>query len=119
MDPFNVVMSWEEGSTGETGFAIERKIGTGPWQLIANQQANKLFVDPIDLVTPLQTFTFRVRAYKGGFPAAPDTPADANLSAYSNEVTINVGAYTAVATPCRARPRSFSHGLAFTTSLVT
>lgn len=29
VDPFNVTMSWEEGSTSEAGFAIEQKSGAG------------------------------------------------------------------------------------------
>jgi cyclophilin family peptidyl-prolyl cis-trans isomerase len=98
VDPFNVVMGWEEASTGEAGFAIERRLGSGPWELVANQQANILIVTPVDLVAPFGTYSFRIRAYKGAFPTTPDSPPDANLSAYSNEVTINVGPYTASAT---------------------
>jgi cyclophilin family peptidyl-prolyl cis-trans isomerase len=104
VDPFNVVMNWDEASTTETGFAVEMKDGTNAWAYLGTLGANSLFVNPSSLTRPLGTFLFRVRAFKGTAPSTPDSPASANVSAYSNTFEIDAGAYplAASAVPCQA-----------------
>ena len=97
LDPFNVIMSWEEGSTSETGFAIEEKVGIGSWAYLGTLGANTLSVSPSRLIAPLETYLFRVRAFKGSAPSTPDSPSGANVSPYSNVVSLTGGAYTLTA----------------------
>jgi cyclophilin family peptidyl-prolyl cis-trans isomerase len=98
VDPFNVIMSWEEGSTAETGFAIESRTGTGPWEYLGYLNPNTLSCGPFSLINPLGTFSFRIRAFKGSAPTTPGSPAGANVSAYSNEAAVTAAAYTLTAT---------------------
>ena len=104
VDPFNVIMTWEEGSTGEAGFAIEMKTGTGAWQYLDSMVANSLFVNPSNLISPLGSYSFRVRAFKGSPPTTPDSPSGANVSAYSNIATVTAGAYPLTATKVTGKP---------------
>ncbi|MEI7910682.1 MAG: peptidylprolyl isomerase [Verrucomicrobiota bacterium] len=104
VDPFNVAMSWEEGSTGETGFAIERKEGSGAWEYLGTLGANSLSLNPSNLTSPLGTFAFRIRAYKGSPPTTPDSPSDANTSVYSNISSVATGAYTLAAGKATGKP---------------
>jgi cyclophilin family peptidyl-prolyl cis-trans isomerase len=97
LDPFNVSLRWEEGSISELGFAIERKIGTGPWEYLGAVGANVLSLTSIQLIAPLATYSFRVRAFKLSEPTTPDSPVGPNVSAYSNVATISSGAYTLTA----------------------
>ena len=101
VDPFNVMMSWDDGSTSESGFTIERKTGSGPWQYLGDVVANILSLGTIQLIAPLESYSFRIRAFKGSAPATPDSPSGANVSPYSNISSINAGAYTltAIAVP--------------------
>lgn len=102
LDPFNVIMNWEESSTSESGFSVERKTGTGPWEIMGTVAADHLAVDPINLIEPLTTYSFRIRAFKGGAPTTPDSPAGATaVSPYSNVALVNSSAYplTAAAVP--------------------
>lgn len=93
VDPFNVTMSWEEGSTSETGFAIEQKSGAGAWAYLGYLGANVLSAGPFNLIAPLSSYSFRLRAYKGTPPVTPDSAPNANVSAYSNEAQLTAGAY--------------------------
>ncbi len=97
VDPFNVMMSWEEGSTGESGFTIERRIGSGPWQYLGVVGANILSLAPLQLIAPLESYSFRIRAFKGSPPTTPDSAAGPNVSPYSNIENITASAYTLVA----------------------
>jgi cyclophilin family peptidyl-prolyl cis-trans isomerase len=98
VDPFNVMMSWEEGSTAESGFAIERKTGTDPWEYLGIVSANVLSLLPIQLIVPLGSYSFRIRAFKGGQPATPDSSVGSTVvSDYSNTATVSSGAYTLTA----------------------
>lgn len=104
VDPFNVMMTWEEGSTSEAGFAIETKVGTDAWKYLGYVGANVLSVSPINLISPLGTFSFRVRAFKGSPPTTPDSPVGANVSAYSNVATVIAGTYPLTATKVAGKP---------------
>ena len=104
VDPFNVMMTWEEGSTSEAGFAIETRVGTGAWSYLGTVGANVLFVNPINLISPLETFSFRIRTYKGSPPTTPDSPVGANVSAYSNITTVTAAAYPLTVTKVTGKP---------------
>lgn len=64
-DPFNVSMFWDEASTTENGFSLERKIGTGPWTILTTNAANDLDLPISQYTQPSTTYSFRVRAYRG------------------------------------------------------
>jgi len=100
-DPFNVSMFWDEASTLEDGFSLERKIGTGAWTILSpTNAANDLDIPVRQYTQPSTTYTFRVRAYRGGAPTTPDSAAGSTaVSAYSNEVTLTTPAYPLTATP--------------------
>jgi cyclophilin family peptidyl-prolyl cis-trans isomerase len=96
VDPFNVVMFWEEASTSENGFSIERKTGSGPWTILAPTIAANILDSGIrQYTTPSTEYSFRVRAYKGGAPTTPDSAAGSTaVSPYSPVVTMTSAAYT-------------------------
>jgi cyclophilin family peptidyl-prolyl cis-trans isomerase len=106
-DPFNVQLFWEEGSTSENGFSIERKIGTGPWTILTpTLSANTLNTTIMPYTAPSTEFSFRVRAYKGGAPTTPDSAAGTTaVSAYSPVLTFTTDPYvlTASAVPGQAK----------------
>jgi cyclophilin family peptidyl-prolyl cis-trans isomerase len=105
LDPFNVIMSWEESSTSEAGFSVEQQTSAGPWVILGTLAANTLSVVPLNLIEPLTTYSFRIRAYKGGAPTTPDSPTGATaVSAYSNVVQVNSGPYTLAATAVPGQP---------------
>ena len=104
VDPFNVTMSWEEGSTSETGFAIEQKLGAGAWTYLGFLGDNILSAGPFNLIEPLNAYSFRIRAYKGTPPGTPDSAPNANVSAYSNEAQLTAGAYPLTATAVPGQP---------------
>jgi len=100
VDPFNVTMKWDENSTGESGTAIECKVGTGAWSYLGAMGANSVSLVASCLLHPLDTFAFRIRVYKGGEPKTPDSAAGATaVSAYSQIFTLTTGAYTLTASP--------------------
>ena len=69
-------LSWHDNTTGETGFAIERKTGSGgTWAQIACVGANITTYQNKTGLTAKTTYYYRVRAYKVGV----------GFSAYSNE----------------------------------
>jgi cyclophilin family peptidyl-prolyl cis-trans isomerase len=104
VDPFNVTMSWEEGSTSEAGFAIEQKLGAGAWTYLGSLGANIPFAGPFNLIAPLASYSFRIRAYKGTPPTTPDSAPNTNVSAYSNEAQLTAGAYPLTATAVPGQP---------------
>lgn len=58
-------LAWQDNSPAETGFAIERKIGTGAFSAYASVAANvTTFTDT--QVAPGLTYTYRVRATAAG-----------------------------------------------------
>jgi subtilisin family serine protease len=70
-----VDLSWNDNSNNETGFAIERKTGTGSFVQIATVDANVTSFTDSGLAK--NTYAYRVRAYNSQ-----------GNSAYSNEVTV-------------------------------
>ena len=75
-------LSWQDNSSDETGFRIERKSGSGAYAQIATVTANATAYSDNGLA-PATAYTYRVRAYTAS-----------NNSAYSNEasLTTQVGA---------------------------
>jgi hypothetical protein len=76
-------LSWRDNSGNESGFRIERKIGSGSWSQIDTVGANVTAFSDTGL-SASTTYTYRVRAYNDG-----------GVSAYSNETS---------ATTAQARP---------------
>ena len=94
LDPFNVTLRWEENSIDEVGFAIEKKVGTGAWEYLGAVGANVLSATA-NLIAPLESFSFRVRAFKAGAPTTPGSgTVPVNVSIYSNTFTGTAAAYT-------------------------
>lgn len=57
-----VALSWEDNSTNENGFVIERRQGLGAWSLVANLPENtKAFSD--NSVSSGRTYSYRLYAY--------------------------------------------------------
>ncbi len=71
-------LSWTDNSTNETGFRIERKIGTNNYQVIKNTDANITNYNDQDLQLNTE-YTYRVIAYNSVGGSAP---------VYSSIVTI-------------------------------
>ena len=96
-DPFNVTLRWNENSYPGTGFAIEKKTGTGAWEYLGAIDSNNLSIGPVNWIFPLEACAFRVRAFNGGEPITPNSPSGVNVSPYSNEVQVTGGAYSMTA----------------------
>jgi len=75
-----VELGWTDNTTDETGFEVQRRVGTGSWSLLTTTSAasgsgsTKFFTDRT--VQPRTTYSYRVRAVKSGV-----------TSDYSNEAT--------------------------------
>jgi alpha-tubulin suppressor-like RCC1 family protein len=78
-------LRWRDNSSNETGFRIERKIGTGAWSQIATVGANVTAFASTGLKAST-TYRYRVRAFN-----------TAGTSAYSNTVTTRTAAPAAPA----------------------
>ena len=69
-----VALSWQDNSTYESGFRIERKTGVyGAWSVVGTADANSTSFSDIGL-SPFLTYYYRVQAFN-----------DLGSSAYSNE----------------------------------
>lgn len=96
LDPFNVTMTWEEGSTSEDGYSIERRSGTGAWQVLSPTINSNILTSGVKtLTTPLNSYSFRIRSYTGGVPTVPDAATGSTtVSPYSAEFPLTAAAYT-------------------------
>lgn len=74
-----VTLSWVDNATNETGFKIERKIGSGTYNLISTVGSNITTYTDASVATG-QTYTYRVYSYN----------AIGNSTNYSNEFTISI-----------------------------
>ncbi len=57
-----ISLSWTDNSTNEDGFVIERKIGSGSFNLLASTSADKTSYKD-SLLAPYTTYTYRVSAF--------------------------------------------------------
>lgn len=77
VSPKGVTLAWTDNATGENGYLVERRTGSGPFVRIATLGRDRtLFTD---VAKPGATYTYRVRAYN-------TIPAK---SLYSNEVMVS------------------------------
>lgn len=74
-----VTLSWVDNATNETGFKIERKIGSGTYNLISTVGSNITTYTDASVATG-QTYTYRVYSYN----------AIGNSTNYSNEFIISI-----------------------------
>ncbi len=70
-------LSWTDNSTNETGFKIERKIGSGTYAVVGTTATDVSTFNDTGLA-PSTTYTYRVYSYNAG----------GNSPAYSNELTL-------------------------------
>ena len=74
-----VTLSWVDNSTNETGYIIERKLGSGVYSSISTVGANTTTYTDATVVTG-ESYTYRVYSYN----------ATGNSTNYSNEFTISI-----------------------------
>ena len=88
--PLLAHLAWSDRSVNETGFAIERKIGTGNFTAFVSLGPDQTTYDDGTL-SPSQTYSYRVRA----------TGAEGS-SAYTNEATVTTASGGVVPPPPKA-----------------
>jgi parallel beta-helix repeat protein len=76
----NIILSWTDNANNETGFKIERKTGSGSYSQITAVTANTTDYNDTGL-SPLTTYTYRVRAY--------NSVGDSNCSNEASAITLN------------------------------
>lgn len=74
-----IVLTWTDNSTNETGFTIERKIGTGTYTQIGTVATNIATYSDV-AISAGNTYTYRVFS----------TNSAGNSTTYSNEVSITI-----------------------------
>lgn len=74
-------LTWTDNSTNETGFKIERKTGTGTYEVVGTTATDITTFNNTGL-TPNTTYTYRVYSYN----------AVGNSLSYTNEVTLTTNA---------------------------
>lgn len=112
--PADLVLSWKDNATNETGFAIERTTGNGTagasWSVVASVPADVQTWTDTGL-PPGQTFAYRVRAFNAsGFsgyagpvsasiPPVPNAPGVLSVTQVTVTVTVNAPAPPGPITP--------------------
>jgi hypothetical protein len=76
--PGSILVKWTDNSTGESNYAVERKVGTGGFSPYATLGANSTSYTDTS-VTPGTLYTYRVYAYVGTSASvySPEAPATA------------------------------------------
>lgn len=64
MDATHIQLMWTDNSHKESAFVVERKIGTGSWQVIANQLADAPGYTDSTASNSGSGYSYRVKAYK-------------------------------------------------------
>ncbi|MFN7826569.1 MAG: fibronectin type III domain-containing protein, partial [Acidobacteriota bacterium] len=87
-----VTLSWEDNSTNESGFRIERRLGVGEWSVVNTVGANVKTWTDIGLISTA-TFTYRVIAFNanGSSTASEEksvTVPSFNFTTISNNVSV-------------------------------
>jgi hypothetical protein len=75
----SVRLNWNDDSTNEVGFKIERKTANGNYSLIGSVSSNIITYDDNTISTG-QSYTYRIYSYNSG----------GNSTTYSNEFTITI-----------------------------
>lgn len=112
--PADLILSWRDNSSNETGFAVERAAGTGDasaaWTVVASLGPNVQTWTDTGL-PPGQTFAYRVRAFNAsGFsgyagpvnasiPPVPSSPGNLTVTQVTVTVTVNAPAPPGPITP--------------------
>jgi hypothetical protein len=95
-----ITVSWADNSGNESGFQLDRKLGSGDWVQVAQLAANS--TSYVDTSPPLsRSYTYRVRSYIAG-ALLP------HLSPYSNECIVTAPSITAPAAPGDLRATAVS-----------
>lgn len=68
-EPLKAYIAWDH-TGNKVGFTIERKIGTGPFEMVSMNNANEYDLSD-DTLVPGTTYTYRVIAYNGFGDSAP------------------------------------------------
>ena len=74
-----VNLAWTDKSSDETGFKIERRVGTGAWGGVATTAADAVSYSDTGL-SPATTYTYQVRAVKGSMESANAGPVNATTA---------------------------------------
>jgi len=83
-----VVLSWNDSSTNETGFKIDRKEGSATWSVNYATVANDIETYTDAAVTAGSTYTYRVYSYNSVGPSL----------GYSNPITVTISTAITLAT---------------------
>jgi murein DD-endopeptidase MepM/ murein hydrolase activator NlpD len=75
-----VKLAWTDRSLDETGFKIERRVGTSAWSAVVTTAANAVSYTDIRLA-PATKYTYQVRAVKGLLESGNAGPIDATTAA--------------------------------------
>ncbi|MGC8745434.1 MAG: SBBP repeat-containing protein [Candidatus Saccharicenans sp.] len=89
-------LTWNDNSSGETGFRIERKIGSGNWTTLTTLAANVTSYSDTSVIETT-TYSYRVFAFSGS-----------GDSASSNEVTVTTPALTIPLAPSNLQAQAVS-----------
>lgn len=81
-------LSWKDNSTTETGFKIERKVGTGNYSVISNGTTDVTVYRDSGLLANT-SYTYRVSSFNSAGPSIT----------YSNEVTVVTNSTIAITVP--------------------
>lgn len=85
-----VDLEWDDNSSGETSFKIERKTGaSGTWEVIGTVNPNKEDYSDTGLSAGT-TYYYRVKATNQGGDSAPTNEAVANTAPYEATISVNV-----------------------------
>jgi hypothetical protein len=84
-DPQAVKLTWQASNPGIGGYIIERKTGSGDWEMTSTVGADKTSVTESGLA-PNQTYSYRVRAYKLFLNSDPSNTIVFNTAASSGGI---------------------------------
>jgi len=84
-----VKLMWNDTSADVSGFNIEGQIWNGQWVVITSLGPNVTSYADTSLIESGKTYSYRIRSFKG-----------AQLSTYSNTVTVKTPAYAPGDAPC-------------------
>lgn len=93
----SIGLSWTDNANNETGFKIERKIGSGAWVLLTTTASNvTTYTDTT--ASASTTYTYRVRATNAGGDSLNTSEVSVTTPAASTMTSTNIGAPTPTGT---------------------